>query len=256
MLDYSTKKIDNYLHNIKETVNTTPDFASIKINESLEKFKGTKDYIRKYDELLRKYAYCGRNYLIAKNDIEKFKGYYNLAAKAGGICIKLAEKGYDTYQSSILDNLKTRRNVFHYVKYAVLSNDMDLAIDIAFEESLLGAILLGDYEKAKKYLPKDIKDIPNTCDTEQMLWTIAYFDERKMNQHLEKVIKSFRRQAKTFPAVCFDDWGLAIIKLAKQRGMTCNLNVVELPYHLLDNEPIDKEKWKLPEDRELEKMLL
>lgn len=55
-------------------------------------------------------------------------------------------------------------------------------------------------------------------DATMFFWTIVYQDEKKMNNLLEKHIKRLRRQAKSFPAVYFEDFGLAIIKLAKERA--------------------------------------
>ncbi len=55
--------------------------------------------------------------------------------------------------------------------------------------------------------------------------------------------------------ICLDKWGLAWIKLARQREMICKLNVIELPQDMLDDSPINEEKWKLPEDKEVEKIL-
>ena len=47
-----------------------------------------------------------------------------------------------------------------------------------------------------------------------------------------------RRYAKLDTTV-FDRWGMAVIKLAQQRGIKCNLDVIELPYYLLDDIKID-----------------
>ena len=37
--------------------------------------------------------------------------------------------------------------------------------------------------------------------------------------------------------------------------MACNLNVVEAPWHLLDDDPINEDEWQLPEDSGLEQLL-
>lgn len=76
-----------------------------------------------------------------------------------------------------------------------------------------------------------------------------------MNQYFEKRIMMLRRQARAAAPTEFDSYGMALIKLAKYRGMTCRLNVRELPQHLLHDVPVNEEEWKLPEDPELDKIL-
>lgn len=65
----------------------------------------------------------------------------------------------------------------------------------------------------------------------------------------------FYAKANVSSIVCLDDLGLTMVKIAKGRGMNCKINVIELPIHLLDDIPVDKEKWKLPDDEELGKIL-
>lgn len=70
------------------------------------------------------------------------------------------------------------------------------------------------------------------------MWAIAHADEKLFNKYMEKRIKMLRRYARLSPTT-FDSWGLAAIKLAHQRGIRCNLNVIELPYQFLDDIRID-----------------
>ncbi|MDE6641472.1 MAG: hypothetical protein K2K63_13210 [Acetatifactor sp.] len=46
--------------------------------------------------------------------------------------------------------------------------------------------------------------------------------------------------------ITLDSWGLTVIKLARQRGIECNLNVIELPQSLLDDVRIDTSGLVLP----------
>lgn len=64
-----------------------------------------------------------------------------------------------------------------------------------------------------------------------------------------------RRQARATAPTEFDSYGMALIKLAKIRNMTCNLNVRELPQHLLDDIPVNEEGWQLPEILAVSKIL-
>lgn len=256
MLDYTTKSIQKELDIIKEKVNSVADFSTSKINEIITKYEGNTDYIEKYATLAQNYAYCAACCLLINNDLKKFKGYSYLSAKSGEMCISLYEKGMRTYMTVTNRNLENRRNVLFYVQYAILANCNDLAVRITLEDSLLGSIVRKNYEKAKKYLSKDVKEIKSKSFVDEIFWTIAYMDEQKMNQYIEKRIRALRSQAKISQAVYFDNFGLALIKLAKERGMSCSLNVIELPQHLLDDSPINEEEWKLPEDKEVEKILM
>lgn len=202
-----------------------------------------------YYDLCHLFDQYGVEYLYVDKDIEKFKGCFYLSALAGEIWYKLRDPIHDLMHEDYL----TFR-----IKHAILSDCKDLALEIAGEYSAYGAVIMGDYEKAKQYLPKDSKEIPKYDEIEQMLWAIVYNDEKKMNHFVEKRIKSQRKDMKRSGYACYymDDYALAMIKLAKERGMQCNLEVRELPLYLLDdNTQVDREKWKLPEDKEVEELL-
>ncbi len=174
MLDYTTKQIDEHIHEIKEYRERVTDTDKVGLIRVLQEHEGTTDFIRKYDELANLFNSCGKAALYLKCDVQKFKGYFYLAAKAGDSCFKLYEKGYRTSGALCCDNdFEQRNNVLHYAKSAILSGCKDLAISIVLEDSLLGSLILGDYERAKKYLPKDIKEIHKSEDFDLILWTIV-----------------------------------------------------------------------------------
>ena len=86
------------------------------------------------------------------------------------------------------------------------------------------------------------------------MWSIAYQNQSVFDEALKGRIKALRRQG-SHTAVIIDSWGLALIKLARQRGLTCNLNVMELPWKLLDDEPADKTGLSLPLEAELQAII-
>lgn len=196
-------------------------------------------------------------YLAVDEDVKSFKGYCYLAARAGNICFRLFDKGFRTksWVQTFVRNLETREDIFFFAQYAILANHNELAIQMASETSLLGSILIGNYEKAKTFLPQEIKETRYTSYVNEILWAIVYKDERRMNQYLEKRVKLMRREAKAGVPKYLDLFGLALIKLAKARDMTCKLQVRELPQCLLDDIPVNEDEWHLPEDYELDKML-
>ena len=86
------------------------------------------------------------------------------------------------------------------------------------------------------------------------MWAIAHGDEKLFNKYLEKRIKMLRCYARLSPTT-FDSWGLAVIKLAQQRGIQCNLNVIELPYQLLDDIRIDTSGLTFPKAEQIHSII-
>lgn len=259
MFDFTTKQIDACIHETKEYIDKGFYADNTGLNRVLKEHEGTSDYIRKYNSLSNVFESLAKVALYFNNDIGTFKGNFYLAAKAGDICFKLYDKGYRTYSPICCDNdFEKRNNSLHYAVFAILAGSEELAKSITLEDSLLGAILMGEYEKAKDYLPQNIKDIPSFEDFDLILWTIIHNDEKKFQKYVEKRIKSQRNYAKKcgYVRTYMDEGTLALIKLARKRGMNCNLNIIELPMHVLDdNTPINEEEWKLPEDKELAEIL-
>lgn len=256
MLDYTTELIDAYLQQTKEMREKETDKELLE--RILREQEGNPNYIYKYYRLLSLFREWGQGTLYLNHDIASFKGFYYLAAKAGQICFKLYDKGYRTScvncTNSVFENKNTHST---YAAYAILAGCRELAIELAAKDSPLEAALKGDFERAKGYLPADIKEI-SANDHEKILWTILYHDEKKMNKQIEKRIKEIRRYDKRngFASHYMDYWMLSLLKLAKEQGMNCNLNIIELPLQVLDDDtPVNEEEWKLPEDKELEKML-
>lgn len=249
MLTYTTNSIEKSIRNIKETVAKEEAFAEVGIAECLKRYEGTDDDLKKYQGLVYSYSSCAKCYLLADHDTEKWKGYYYLAAKAADILYQLYDNGCRTNEAFIkqLEN----RNHLRYTQYAILANHKPLAVQLAGENSLLGQILCGDYEKAKSFLPDEIKETKYTSYIDEILWAIVYQDEKKMNRYFEKRIKMLRRQARTATPTALDSYGLALIKLAQERIMNFRLNVRELPFQLLNDTPVNENEWHLPEDHGL-----
>lgn len=114
------------------------------------------------------------------------------------------------------------------------------------DDTLEGALILQDYERACVMLPQTPDDgSVHTDELWQCMWTIAHRDEKAFNRYMEQEIRSLRSQARYEP-VTLDVLGLTVIKLANQCGMSCNLHVIELPQQLLDDIRIDTSGLFLP----------
>lgn len=186
MLNYTTKAIDKRLEELKESFKGK-EIDTLDVNELLRK---DGNYLNKYQNLMMVFAGNATASLLLYNDIYKYKGYCYLAAKTGKVLSDLYTKGLRAsgWCCSFNEALKNRGEISYYVKYAILANDWDLAVSIATEDSLFGAILTKNYDKAKKYLPDNIEKIKNEED-KQLLWSIVYMDEEKLNKILEKGLR-------------------------------------------------------------------
>lgn len=264
MLDFTTKEIESSLKalmkEVSEEMANTPDYVAIEVDRTIEEMKRNgrdTQNIYKYKRLIYTYASCAQKFLLVCNDKQRFKGCCYLAARAGEICFILYDKGHRDvgHYGYLLRSLQDRSNTWYYAHFAILANCRELAVRIALEDTLLGAVLMQDYERAKRYLPESIQEIKNLSWEKQVLCAIAYQDEKKMNRLFEKEIRELRRQTKLAGATYFDGSILAFIKLAQKRNMTCDINVAEVPWHLLDDNPINEDEWHLPEDNGLEQLL-
>ncbi len=252
-MDYTTKGIEERIQNVQRIVSQNSAFVDAGIKEDIKRHE--HDILKLYHRLSLSYGSYAKCYLLANNDTQKFKGYCFLAAKAGGVVLKLYDKGL-TSNDAFIKKLDTRKNVVFYIQYAILANCPELAVSFPTRDSAWRCILEQKYDEAMGYLPEKIKQEKFTSYVDEILWAIVYKDEKKMNHYFEKRIMMLRRQARAAAPTEFDSYGMALIKLAKTRNMTCNLNVRELPQHLLDDMPVNEEEWQLPEIPAVNKILV
>ncbi len=184
-------------------------------------------------------------YLQIDIDTHKAKENNYLAALTSELIYRLLEKGFShhIYDSGMPHDFKKKN--FTHTRNAILANEPELALRIAAEDTLEGALLMQDYERAQAMLPEKPEDLPKYSEIDQCMWAIAHGNEKIFNKYMEKSIKVLRRQAKISPAT-IDTWGLAVIKLASQRGIVCHLDVIELPQSLLDDDRLDTSNLVLP----------
>ena len=184
-------------------------------------------------------------YLQIDIDAHKAKENNYLAALTGELIYRLLERGFSHHIFDSGMPYDFKKNNFTYTRNAILANEPELALRIASEDTLEGALLLQDYERAQALLPENPEDLPKYNETRQCMWAIAHGNEKIFNKYMEKGIKLLRRQARISP-VTIDTRGLALIKLASQRGIVCHLDVIELPQSLLDDDRLDTSNLVLP----------
>lgn len=131
------------------------------------------------------------------------------------------------------------------------------------ENSVINCLLCGNFEAASNLLQPiemdtvvlngsryiEIKHLKN------LYLAIVEQDEAAFNNELILRVQRFRRNSYDY-SVVIDTPGAAMIKLAKQYGIHCNLNFAEYPDALL-NQPyiVDPMKFKLPFYDEVIKIL-
>lgn len=192
------------------------------------------------------YSTQGEMYLQIEANAEKAKEHHYISALAGELCYAMVKKGFPHHFLDSGRPYDFKENNFNFSRNAILANEYGLAFRIAGEDTVEGALILQDYEQACAMLPHSPEDESiHKNELRQCMWAIAHNDEKMFNKYMEKRIRNLRRQGKIM-AVTVDSWGLAVIKLARQRGISCDLDVIELPQLLLDDARIDPRGLTLP----------
>ena len=189
---------------------------------------------------ISKYELCAINAWIIEKDKEKTLDNYYKAACSAQKCINALREGKKAigWSSNHINCVLEKDNgLDFYLKAALLSGNYDIALSIATEDSIIGAMLLGEDERAKKYLPNVFEQISEYDTWKQILWSILYKEEKLMNKCIKDYLLILRGQAKNFGMnkhYCLADYALPLVRLAMDRGMKCTLNVYELPLELLE----------------------
>ena len=251
-LSYSTKYIDKALKD-RESAEYGIDLKET-LYQRLDQRIAEQAYdwiINSLRDLFLWYAGDGDIHMQLDADKKAAKENYYIAALIGALCYEMLEKGFShhVYDSGYPYDFK--KNNFNFSRAAILANEYELALKMTGTDTVEGALILRNYPLACTILPENPEDDSmSTDEIRQCMWAIAYGDETLFNKYLEKRIKILRRYGRLSPTT-FDSWGLAVIKLAQQRGIQCNLNVIELPYQLLDDTRIDTSGLVFPKAEQI-----
>lgn len=255
-LQYSTKGIEEKLEQERSerTATSKAELMDVCFQRLKEDIQGRKynRLIDSYVSLFHQYSDKADHILAMDGNFPVAKRQYYLAALTASRFFQLVRARFPSRMRSGAGPYNFKKNNFNFSKDAILANDWELALFITGEDTIEGLLLTGDYEKAKRTLPKDSTDIGEVIL--RCMWGIAYQDQSILDEALKERIKILRRQGSRC-ATILDSWGLALIQLARRRGMTCNLNVVELPWKRLDDEPADKTGLSLPFEDEFQEII-
>lgn len=206
--------------------------------------KGQYDWIiDDYHWGVRSYSELATSYLELDIDVDKMKKYKCIAAQISLFLYELLEKGFTKNYNGDIDFVALN---LHLTKNAILANEYEMALQLATENTIEGALILGDYERAKTILPDNPEDITIQNDEmKQCMWAITYQDQKLFDKYIAKRIRELRKDA-PYGATIIDTFGLALVKLAYRRGLRCNLKVMELPLDLLDDTRIESVPFDIP----------
>lgn len=258
-LSYSTKYIDNELNRkiAKYGIDANTDFREM-YYQRLDQLIAEQKYDRIIDSLTNMfhwYAEDGDIRMQLDGDKKAAKESYYIAAMIGVLFYEMIEKGFSHHVFDSGYPYDFKKNNFNFSKAAILANEYELALKITGTDTVEGALISHNYPLACAILPKSPEDDSIVTDElRQCMWAIAHEDEKLLNKYMEKRIKMLRRQAR-LSTTTFDSWGLALIKLAHQRGIQCNLNVIELPYQLLDDIRIDTSGLIFPKAEQIRSII-
>lgn len=255
-LQYSTKGIEKKLEQERSerTATSKAELMDVCFRRLKEDIQGRRynSLIDSYVSLFHQYSDKADHILAIDGNFPAAKRQYYLAALTAGRIFQLVRARFPSRMRSGAGPYNFKKNNFNFSKDAILANDWELALSITGEDTIEGLLLTGDYEKAKRTLPKDSTGIGD--EILRCMWGIACQDQPVLDEALKERIKILRRQGSHCAAI-LDSRGLALIQLARRRGMTCNLNVIELPWELLDDEPADKMGLSLPFEDEFQEII-
>ena len=236
------KEVINYYEEEERSIQKKIEYYSAEI------LKEDCDIIKEYNMLSNYYCRYSELKYVAKGSIIEYKKYFYLSAKAVELCNRLLKKGIDCDEDTKKEILNDK--IDYAAAQAIIAGDNNLALQIVGEKSMIGCILLERYNEALEYR------IPSDDDTyiNQAFISIAKGDEEMLIKSIESRIRLVRKYAK-LNVVMVDSYFVTILKLAKKRGMNCDIHVAEIPEDLLEDTPIDYENWQLPIPERVQKLL-
>ena len=216
-LQYSTKGIEEKLEQERSERTATSkaeliDVCFRRLEEDIRERKYNR-LIDSYVNLFHQYSDKADHILAVDGNFPAAKQQYYLAALTASQFFQLVRARFPSRMRSGAGPYNFKKNNFNFSKDAILANDWGLALSIAGEDTIEGFLLMGDYEKAKRTLPKDSIGIGD--EILRCIWGIAYQDQPVFDEALKERIKMLRRQG-SHSATILDSWGLALIQLAQR----------------------------------------
>lgn len=212
---------------------------------------GQYGYLKLYNCLSNSYE-CMADNCYLDNEYSEITKYVYLSGIALLITKCLFQKGIEPEYHRII---KRKMENIDYALFQLIATDArDCPYLYIEKDNLIMHMVHQRYEEAGKILetmPDEIDEsrgvyTDNPAYLKQMFLTIINRDEEAFNDKMEKHIKQCRKNMVGYLTI-IDVVSIALIKLAREVGIKCTVDVIEIPKLFFDDAyNIDKEKVKLP----------
>lgn len=221
--------------------------------EEAVKSRAEEKLVSCYHRLSLYYTTKAERLLALERDLREARRYYYLAALAAEMAYKLVRAGFPHNVRDGTQPYDFEQNNFPFTQNAILANAPELALSIAGENTVEGLILLEKYKEAWPLLPVN----PNKLQKElrrMALWGIVHRRQKTFDLAFLERVKEMRGLG-DHAATTLDTEGLALILLARRRGLAFRAKATELPWELLDDQPTDTTGLVLPCKEEVQQIL-
>lgn len=237
------KAVQNDIKRVKELKGLDPTMNNMKfvIRSEQNKPKEERDYVSLYTSLQLEYHMLAeRSYLRDNQDSSVISYTY-----ASGIAAILAYV-FDI-QNPVLDRYQTEQEDlmydYNYGVYQLFAVSGSLPECLRSLDDPLIQLIFGDFDKA-------ISLIPTTSDTYdpkkpytllfgktecELIHAIVNADQKRLKELLIGYVKFYRKK-QLYYSKFIDPLSTTFIKLARQYGMECDLDIIEIPKMFFDNE--------------------
>lgn len=235
-LDYKNKKWDKVIACLCESKKILAGGYEREIDVIIDECKNTSDFYRMCVCLARTYGLCVNEYLSEGNNKKVIEATY-LSVKSFFMFCRMKKKDIPTKQ--VNTNLFSELESF--ICKAITIGCFDEFLD-CYDNTIMGSLFLGKPEETQK-LVDQIPDIDDkTIDVyyikPQFLKNIYYAllekDENLFKEELSKRIRKYRRNMVDY-ATIIDYTTIGLIKTAKLYGLNVDLNIVEIPDFLMED---------------------
>lgn len=253
-LDFQSKKWEKEIIErgkvLKKLNNVLP--GTINIENAVKSYKQltyvNRDYQTFYLAIGGNYQGIADAYYLKDNENKACIDYLYLSGLAELIAELLEERP--------IEEQRRHKNFseLDIAVYKLIATGQELPDCIKEKDSVPVCIWNGDLEKAKRLL-EQVNEVTEVVHGSQyklikylkmIFLAILKNDEELFNKELENRIRKYRKNMVGY-SVFIDEVSIALIKLAKERGIDCGINVIEIPQMFFDNDyQIDKEQVRLP----------
>lgn len=258
ILEYKGKKWEKEIKDnqkFKKVINGAFNSNEMHFIKEFEK-SGCKDYLSLYFHLFGTYENMATYYYldnIQSRDVIKYTYMSGMAKLITKCSYKKGIRTNNNFENSIIQREVIGNMDFSLFQLIAVEEMSSSLLDIE-KENLIMLMYHQKYEQARSILetlpdnPDESKEIyyEQAVHLKQIYIAIIEKNEKKFNEELAKRIKKYRKNMVGYSTIV-DIVSVALIKMAKQAGINCTVDVIEIPKQFFDDRcKINKEECKLP----------